>query len=506
MSASRPLDATAAAEDRGSVTRNVVPAPGMLSSRDAAAVRLDDRGHDRQAEARAAVVARARGVAAVEALEDVCGLLGVEPGPGVGDLEHGAAAASRRTRTVAAASAGVCARTFASRLSTTWRRRSASPVTVTAAGASSASGRAGSIACAASIASPASAVRSSGRASSGRPWSSRASSSRSPTSRPMRRVSRWMPVIERSRSAGRSRAPRSKSSAYALTAAIGVRSSCEASEMKRRRRASEAERSANASSICPSIAFSAPPSRPISVVPPSGSTRRERSPAPMAAAVSSMRRSGRRLASDQPEAEQERARDHGAGRRAARSSLSWSSVTSVSCSGTPRISVESANGTDRARSRKRAALRRSPSPAAAPPSPAGPKPLGMLGHRAVSPGRRNGAAEGCEPSPGRISTYIPGVSTPNAARPGSAEGGAAGPGGRGEADAAGICDPARTGRRASCRPARTTTSAARHRSRDRPRGGRPPRRRRARAAAGRAATFPAPPLRCARRCGRRSPA
>ena len=66
--------------------------------------------------------------------------------------------------------------------------------------------------------------------------------------------------------------------------------------MKRRSRASEAERSAKASSICPSIALSAPPRRPISVVPPSGSTRRERSPAPIAAAVSSMRRSGRRLA------------------------------------------------------------------------------------------------------------------------------------------------------------------------------------------------------------------
>ena len=66
--------------------------------------------------------------------------------------------------------------------------------------------------------------------------------------------------------------------------------------MNRRRRASEAERSANASSIWPSMALSAPPRRPISVVPPSGSTRRERSPAPIAAAVSSMRRSGRRLA------------------------------------------------------------------------------------------------------------------------------------------------------------------------------------------------------------------
>ena len=40
-------------------------------------MRLDDRGDDREPEARAAVVARARRIAAVEALEDVARLLGV---------------------------------------------------------------------------------------------------------------------------------------------------------------------------------------------------------------------------------------------------------------------------------------------------------------------------------------------------------------------------------------------------------------------------------------------
>ena len=50
----------------------------------------------------------------------------------------------------------------------------------------------------------------------------------------MRSDSRLIPLIERSRSSGRSAAPRSYSSAYALTAESGVRSSCEASATKRR--------------------------------------------------------------------------------------------------------------------------------------------------------------------------------------------------------------------------------------------------------------------------------
>ena len=68
-----------------------------------------------------------------------------------------------------------------------------------------------------------------------------------------------MPVIERSRSSGRSAAPRSKSSAYARTAASGVRSSCEASATKRRSLRSDASRARNADSIWASIAFSDEP-------------------------------------------------------------------------------------------------------------------------------------------------------------------------------------------------------------------------------------------------------
>ena len=182
--------------------------------------------------------------------------------------------------------------------------------------------------------------------------------------------------------------------------------------MKRRRRASEAERSANASSTCPSMAFSAPPRRPISVLPPSGSTRRERSPAPIAAAVSSMRRSGRRLAliSHSP-------RSSALATTAIVTStsihLSWLSVTSVSCSGVPMISVESANGIDCATSRKR------PPPLVAltvawrvPPSLAGPKPCGIRGLARLSPGRVITVACAVAEPPWRISMYMPGVSTP----------------------------------------------------------------------------------------------
>ena len=151
--------------------------------------------------------------------------------------------------------------------------------------------------------------------------------------------------------------------------------------MKRRRRASDAERSANASSIWPSIALSAPPRRPISLVPPPGSTRRERSPAPIAAAVSSMRRSGRRLAvmSQSPSSS---AVAMTAQATSSSIHLSWSSVFCVSFSGTPRISVESANGTERASRRKSPPLPCALTVARrAPPSLAGAKPFGMRGFR-----------------------------------------------------------------------------------------------------------------------------
>ena len=51
------------------------------------------------------------------------------PGPGVGHLEHRSSAGAARRTTRADAVGGVCARTFESRLSTSCRRRSWSPIT-----------------------------------------------------------------------------------------------------------------------------------------------------------------------------------------------------------------------------------------------------------------------------------------------------------------------------------------------------------------------------------------
>ncbi len=57
--------------------------------------------------------------------------------------------------------------------------------------------------------------------------------------------------------------------------ASGVRSSWLASATNRRIRSSDAVRAANACSIWPSMTFSAPDSRPTSVVGGSGGTRRD---------------------------------------------------------------------------------------------------------------------------------------------------------------------------------------------------------------------------------------
>ena len=264
----RPPGVSSPGPPSGSVTRNVVPGAGRaLERRRCPRAPATIAATIGQPEARAAVVARARGVAAVEALEDVRGAARrSRPGPAIRDLEHrarrrrGARGRSRRHRPACARarSRAGCPRPGAG--------ARASPATVDGAPAdSSVSGRVGlhrvrrvdRVAgerrevdgCATRAAGPGRA----GQAAAGRRRAGPCAASRA-----------GCPVIERSRSAGRSRAPRSNSSAYALTAAIGVRSSCEASEMKRRRRASEAERSANASSICPSMALSAPPRRPIS--------------------------------------------------------------------------------------------------------------------------------------------------------------------------------------------------------------------------------------------------
>ena len=70
--------------------RKVVPSPGADSASTRAAVRLRDGGDDREAEARAAARAGARGVGAVEALEGVLELVGGHAGPGVATTSDGA--------------------------------------------------------------------------------------------------------------------------------------------------------------------------------------------------------------------------------------------------------------------------------------------------------------------------------------------------------------------------------------------------------------------------------
>ena len=88
----------------------------------------------------------------------------------------------------------------------------------------------------------------------------------------MRAVSVRMPATMRGRSSVCSAPPRSNSSAYAETAAIGVRSSCEASATNWRRwcsfslrRASDASRASKAAWIRSSMTLRARASRPTSV-------------------------------------------------------------------------------------------------------------------------------------------------------------------------------------------------------------------------------------------------
>ena len=110
----------------------------------------------------------------------------------------------------------------------------------------------------------------------------------------MRAASPSMRLIAFSVPAASRAAPIRNSSAYPRIEASGVRSSCDASARKRRRRSSLAWRSAKACSRRPSIALSAIPSRPTSVFGVAGLTRRDRSPPAIAPAVSPMRSSGRR--------------------------------------------------------------------------------------------------------------------------------------------------------------------------------------------------------------------
>ena len=110
---------------------------------------------------------------------------------------------------------------------------------------------------------------------------------------PMRADSSSIRRIDLARSSWRRFAPRRNSSAYPRIDVRGVRSSCEASARKRRRRSSDALRSAKACSIWASIAFRATPRRPTSVRGSSFGTRCERSPAAMAPAVTPICSRGR---------------------------------------------------------------------------------------------------------------------------------------------------------------------------------------------------------------------
>ncbi len=108
---------------------------------------------------------------------------------------------------------GVWLMALARRLSTTWRRRLASPTTTTGAGGAKVTRRSGAFTRAASTAAAATAVSSTCSWASGRSRSRRASRSRSSTSSLMRLASERMWRMEVARSSGRSRAPRSKISA-----------------------------------------------------------------------------------------------------------------------------------------------------------------------------------------------------------------------------------------------------------------------------------------------------
>ena len=95
-------------------------------------------------------------------------------------------------------------------------------------------------------------------------------------------------------SSGSLTAPWRYSSAYPRTVASGVRSSCEASATNWRMRSSLASRTANDCSIWASIALSERDSEATSSRVVGSGTRCVRSPAAMAAAVSSIRVSGRK--------------------------------------------------------------------------------------------------------------------------------------------------------------------------------------------------------------------
>ena len=123
------------------------------AGRDRPAVGSHDGGDDRQPETAAAARPRPGRVGAVEALEDAAGLLVGHAGAAVAHLDLAPGRRPASTRTVVAVPGGVCARTLASRLSTTWRSRSLSPVTSTGRAAQNRTGQSGPTAVAVRTAS-----------------------------------------------------------------------------------------------------------------------------------------------------------------------------------------------------------------------------------------------------------------------------------------------------------------------------------------------------------------
>ena len=144
-------------------------------ARDGTSMRGHDGPDDREAEPAAPARARARRIGPVEALEDPARLF-------VGHARARCPAPRSRpgrpissTRTVVDVPSGVCARTLASRLSITWRRRSLSAVTSTGRAAQKRTGHSGPTAVAVRTASDTSDTSSTCASSMGTPSSRRAS-------------------------------------------------------------------------------------------------------------------------------------------------------------------------------------------------------------------------------------------------------------------------------------------------------------------------------------------
>ena len=114
----------------GSRTANSVW-PGRLVTLDVAAVRRDDRRHDRQAEPGAAVLPGPRRGAAGEPLEDVRQQVGRDARARRRPPSARAVPDPAASVTVTVVPGGVCVRALASRLASTWCSRDASPGTVT---------------------------------------------------------------------------------------------------------------------------------------------------------------------------------------------------------------------------------------------------------------------------------------------------------------------------------------------------------------------------------------